>query len=153
MPVPSIAPSHGRRPHREHGAAPAIPMDNAAMESFNAAYKRECVGLAEPAAATPPAPKLAMICLTSRKILQRVRRHSALGSNHLWTLNTNQLTITMPTTPQRCPSNRVSPQHGRQASTLTPESYRDQAPFTMSRPAVVLAKTECDAGFSVILAA
>lgn len=57
------------------------PYDNAAMESFNATYKRECVGLAEnrggyATRATASDDFFAYV----EKYYNRVRRHSALGS-------------------------------------------------------------------------
>jgi transposase InsO family protein len=56
------------------------PYDNATMESFNATYKRECVGLAEAAGgyATRAAATQDFFAYVE-KYYNRVRRHSALG--------------------------------------------------------------------------
>ena len=56
------------------------PYDNAAMESFNATYKRECVGLAEACGgyATRAAAADDFFDYVE-KYYNRVRRHSALG--------------------------------------------------------------------------
>lgn len=56
------------------------PYDNAVMESFNATYKRECVGLVEAAGgyATRAAATADFFDYTE-KYYNRVRRHSALG--------------------------------------------------------------------------
>ena len=57
------------------------PYDNAAMESFNATYKRECVGLAEAAGGyATRADAAADLFLYAETYYNRVRRHSALGS-------------------------------------------------------------------------
>ena len=57
------------------------PCDNAAMESFNATYKRECVGLAEAAGGyATRAEATADFFLYTETYYNRVRRHSALGS-------------------------------------------------------------------------
>lgn len=57
------------------------PYDNAAMESFNATYKRECVGLAEAAGGyTTRAEATADFFCYAETYYNRVRRHSALGS-------------------------------------------------------------------------
>ena len=57
------------------------PCDNAAMESFNATYKRECVGLAEAAGGyATRAEATADFFLYTETDYNRVRRHSALGS-------------------------------------------------------------------------
>jgi transposase InsO family protein len=56
------------------------PYDNAAMESFNATYKRECVGLAEARggyATRAEADQDFFACV--EKYYNRVRCHSALG--------------------------------------------------------------------------
>ncbi len=60
---------------------PGNPYDNAAMESFNATYKRECVGLAEAAGgyATRAQATQAFFDYVET-YYNRVRRHSALGS-------------------------------------------------------------------------
>ena len=57
------------------------PYDNATMESFNATYKRECVGLAEADGgyATRAAATADFFCYAAM-YYNRVRRHSALGS-------------------------------------------------------------------------
>ena len=57
------------------------PYDNAVMESFNATYKRECVGLAEAAGgyATRAEATADFFCY-AETYYNRVRRHSALGS-------------------------------------------------------------------------
>jgi transposase InsO family protein len=56
------------------------PYDNAAMESFNATYKRECVGLAEAAGGyATRAQATADFFDYTAKYYNRVRRHSALG--------------------------------------------------------------------------
>ena len=56
------------------------PYDNAAMESFNATYKRECVGLAEQRGGyTTRAEATADFFDYVEKYYNRVRRHSALG--------------------------------------------------------------------------
>lgn len=61
-------------------SAKGNPYDNAAMESFNATYKRECVGLAEAAGgyATRAAATQDFFDYVE-KYYNRVRRHSALG--------------------------------------------------------------------------
>ena len=51
------------------------PYDNAAMEIFNATYKRECVGLAE----APGGYATNDFFDYVEKYYNRVRRHSALG--------------------------------------------------------------------------
>lgn len=57
------------------------PYDNAAMESFNATYKRECVGLAEVAGGyATRAEATADFFRYAETYYNRVRRHSALGS-------------------------------------------------------------------------
>ena len=56
------------------------PYDNAAMESFNATYKRECVGLAEAQGGyATRAEATADFFNYVEKYYNRVRRHSALG--------------------------------------------------------------------------
>ena len=56
------------------------PYDNAAMESFNATYKRECVGLAETRGGyTTRAEATQDFFAYVEKYYNRVRRHSALG--------------------------------------------------------------------------
>jgi transposase InsO family protein len=56
------------------------PYDNAAMESFNATYKRECVGLAEAAGGYATRREAAQDFFDYvEKYYNRVRRHSALG--------------------------------------------------------------------------
>ena len=56
------------------------PYDNAAMESFNATYKRECVGLAEAAGGYATRAEAAKDFFDyAEKYYNRVRRHSALG--------------------------------------------------------------------------
>ena len=56
------------------------PYDNAAMESFNATYKRECVGLAQARAGyATRAEAAADLFNYVEKYYNRVRRHSALG--------------------------------------------------------------------------
>lgn len=60
---------------------PGNPYDNAVMESFNATYKRECVGLAETAGGyATRAEATADFFDYAEKYYNRVRRHSALGS-------------------------------------------------------------------------
>lgn len=60
---------------------PGNPYDNAAMESFNATYKRECVGLAEAAGGyATRAEATADFFRYVETYYNRVRRHSALGS-------------------------------------------------------------------------
>ena len=57
------------------------PCGNAVMESFNATYKRECVGLAEAAGGyATRADATADLFLYTETYYNRVRRHSALGS-------------------------------------------------------------------------
>lgn len=57
------------------------PYDNATMESFNATYKRECVGLAEAAGGyATRAEATADFFAYVQTYYNRVRRHSALGS-------------------------------------------------------------------------
>lgn len=57
------------------------PYDNAAMESFNATYKHECVGLAEAAGGYATRAEATADCfLYVETYYNRVRRHSALGS-------------------------------------------------------------------------
>jgi putative transposase len=57
------------------------PYDNATMESFNATYKRECVGLAEAAGGyATRAEATADFFVYAQTYYNRVRRHSALGS-------------------------------------------------------------------------
>jgi putative transposase len=57
------------------------PYDNAVMESFNATYKRECVGLAEAAGGyATRAEATADFFAYAQTYYNRVRRHSALGS-------------------------------------------------------------------------
>jgi putative transposase len=57
------------------------PYDNATMESFNATYKRECVGLAEEAGGyATRAEATADFFAYAQMYYNRVRRHSALGS-------------------------------------------------------------------------
>jgi transposase InsO family protein len=57
------------------------PYDNATMESFNATYKRECVGLAEAAGGyATRAEATADFFAYAETYYNRVRRHSALGS-------------------------------------------------------------------------
>jgi putative transposase len=57
------------------------PYDNAAMESFNATYKRECVGLAEAADGYATRKQATQDFFDYvEKYYNRVRRHSALGS-------------------------------------------------------------------------
>jgi len=57
------------------------PYDNAVMESFNATYKRECVGLAEAAGGyTSRDEATADFFRYAELYYNRVRRHSALGS-------------------------------------------------------------------------
>lgn len=59
----------------------ANPYDNAAMESFNATYKRECVGLAEAAGGyATRAAAIQDFFAYVEKYYNRMRRHSALGS-------------------------------------------------------------------------
>jgi transposase InsO family protein len=59
----------------------ANPYDNAAMESFNATYKRECVGLAEVAGGyATRAEATTDFFAYAETYYNRVRRHSALGS-------------------------------------------------------------------------
>ena len=60
---------------------PGNPYDNAVMESFNATYKRECVGLAAAAGgyATRAEATADFFCY-AETYYNRVRRHSALGS-------------------------------------------------------------------------
>ena len=56
------------------------PYDNAAMESFNATYKRECVGLAEERGGyATRAEATAEFFDYVEKYYNRQRRHSALG--------------------------------------------------------------------------
>ena len=56
------------------------PYDNAAMESFNATYKRECVGLAEAQGGYTTRAQAANDFFDYvEKYYNRVRRHSALG--------------------------------------------------------------------------
>lgn len=56
------------------------PYDNAAMESFNATYKRECVGLAEARGGYATRVEAAQDFFAYvEKYYNRVRRHSALG--------------------------------------------------------------------------
>ena len=56
------------------------PYDNAAMESFNATYKRECVGLAESCGGYATRAEAAEDFFNYvEKYYNRVRRHSALG--------------------------------------------------------------------------
>lgn len=56
------------------------PYDNAAMESFNATYKRECVGLVEAAGGyATRAAATQDFFIYVEKYYNRVRRHSALG--------------------------------------------------------------------------
>lgn len=56
------------------------PYDNAAMESFNATYKRECVGLAEAGGGYATRAEAAQDFFAYvEKYYNRVRRHSALG--------------------------------------------------------------------------
>ena len=60
---------------------PGNPYDNAAMESFNATYKRECVGLAEAAGGYATRAEAASDFFGYAEMYyNRVRRHSALGS-------------------------------------------------------------------------
>ena len=57
------------------------PYDNATMESFNATYKRECVGLAEASGGyATRAEATADFFAYAQTYYNRVRRHSALGS-------------------------------------------------------------------------
>lgn len=59
----------------------ANPYDNAAMESFNATYKRECVGLAAAAGGyATRAEATTDFFAYAETYYNRVRRHSALGS-------------------------------------------------------------------------
>jgi putative transposase len=61
-------------------SAKGNPYDNAAMESFNATYKRECVGLAEAAGGYATRAEAAQDFFDYvEKYYNRVRRHSALG--------------------------------------------------------------------------
>jgi transposase InsO family protein len=59
----------------------ANPYDNAAMESFNATYKRECVGLAQAAGGYATRAEATTDFFDyAQTYYNRVRRHSALGS-------------------------------------------------------------------------
>ena len=61
-------------------SAKGNPYDNATMESFNATYKRECVGLAEAAGGYATRDQAAQDFFDyAEKYYNRVRRHSALG--------------------------------------------------------------------------
>ena len=62
-------------------SCPGNPYANAAMESFNATYKRECVGLAEVAGGyATRAAATADFFSYAATYYNRARRHSALGS-------------------------------------------------------------------------
>ena len=85
--------------------------DNAAMESFNATYKRECVGLAEVAGGYAPWAEAKTEFFRYVGIhYHQVRRHSALGirSSVDFELQLNQAIPIRPASP-RCPTNRVKP--------------------------------------------
>ena len=86
------------------------PYDNAAMESFNATYKRECVGLAEERGGyATRAEATADFFDYVEKYYNRQRRHSALGYKSPVDFE-NQLNYTTPMRPAspRCSSNRVN---------------------------------------------
>jgi transposase InsO family protein/transposase-like protein len=66
------------------------PYDNAAMESFNATYKRECVGLAEERGGYATRPRPARTSSSMPKCITTGSGSTAPSAiNPLWTLNTN----------------------------------------------------------------
>ena len=97
------------------------PYDNAAMESFMATYKRECVGLAEDAGGyAKRAAATADFFEYAEAYYNRERSHSALGYQSPVDFE-NQLNqkTTMRSAPPGCPSNRVNPTTSARSDSVT----------------------------------